>query len=682
MGRMRVNISKVGFVYVLFILMGLVAVLRIIDLQFIHKPDGSLVVAKTSGQREIPCTRGSIIARDGRYLAFSIPEYRLNMDCSLPADTLFNAHIDALADSLARLYGDKKAAEYKSLIVSQRKAGRRYTTLNRKLLTFQEMKRAEAFPIFREGQRRGGIIVEKFDHREYPYDKLAFRTLGHIRNNEPQAVGLEGSCDSLLRGIPGIQPIRRTEHNNWIEDTEALRIEPIDGCDIQSTLDIDIQDISERALRHQLAKSQELEAGCVIVMEVATGEIKAMVNMRKDSRGRFGEEYNYAIGKKGEPGSVFKLATLTMLLDEGKIGLDDEIKAVVNWQYGKGKPFVDDYLRKYDKISVIHGFEISSNNVFRMLAARFYGHDPGYFVDRLNKQLMISRNYRFDIAGFANARIKHPDDGSYWAAADLPQIAMGYTCELTPLHTLTFYNAIANGGMMVQPRLVKNYQKGGVILKDFPVIELGRVCKAETVPQLHRAMRGVVLNGTGKNIFKDCKVEVAGKTGTARVVRPNGNYIGSDGKKQHQATFAGFFPCDNPRYSVIAVIYSAPTHNNFYGATWAGPVVREIAEEIYANSPDWSAPLRASGRLPEIGEYTAMERNDTITGTPDVVGMGLRDAIVYLENKGYEVSFEGGGIISSQNPPAGSKSEDKKIRLTLSEPIRKEKDEEKSKPAA
>lgn len=680
---MKLNISKVGFVYVLFVAMGIVAVIRMIDLQFIHRPDGSELIARTAKEREIPCTRGSIIASDGRYLAFSIPEYRLSMDCTQAPDTLFDAHVEALADSLSRLYGDRKPAEYKRMLTSWREAGKQYINLSKKLLTFQEMKRAEAFPIFNKGRRGGGLIVEKFDRRQYPYDKLAFRTLGHIKDNEPQAVGIEGSCDSILRGKPGIQPIRKTEHNNWIEDTEARRIEPVDGTDVQVTIDIDIQDMAERALRHQLAKSQELEAGTVIVMEVATGEIKAMVNMRKDEHGHFGEEYNYAIGKKGEPGSVFKLATLTMLLDEGKIGLDDEIKAVVHWQYGKGKPFEDTYLRNYDKISVIRGFEISSNNVFRMLAARFYGNDPAYFVDHLNNQLKISRNYDFDISGFAKAKIKHPKDGSYWAAADLPQIAMGYTCELTPLHTLTYYNAIANDGVMVQPRLVRNYQKDGAIVREFPVIDLGRVCKKETVPQLHRAMRGVVLNGTGKNIFKGCKVAVAGKTGTARVVRPNGNYIGADGKKQHQATFAGFFPFENPKYSVIAVIYSAPTHNNFYGATWAGPVVREIAEEIYASSPEWSAPLTASGKLPEIKENTVPRSNDTISaGVPDVVGMGLRDALVFLEKNGYEVSWEGRGAISSQTPAAGALSQDKKIKLTLTEPSRKKKDEQKSESAS
>lgn len=667
---MKMNITKVGICYLLIVLLGVAAVARIIDLQFIHKPDVTKAT-RTTRNDVIPCTRGSILAGDGRYLAFSIPEYRLYMDCIIPSDTLFNNNIDALADSLANFYGDRKAKEYKDLIVSQRKAGRQYTAINKQLLTYQEMKRAEQFPIFRAGRRRGGLIVEKFDRRNYPYDRLAYRVLGHIQANEGKGIGIEGSCDSILRGTPGVQPMRLTEHHNWIANNDSLRIEPIDGSDIQTTIDIDIQDISERALLSQLYKSDLLEAGTTIVMETATGEIKAMVNMKKTGDGKYSEDYNYAIGQLGEPGSVFKLATLTILLDEGKVNLDTEIKAVVNWQHGKGKPFEDHYLRNYDMISVQRGFEISSNNVFRMLAAKYYDNDPAHFIDKLNNQLKISYNFPFELAGFGKAKIKHPNDGTYWSDADLPQIAMGYTLQLTPLHTLSFYNAIANGGVMMKPRLVKNYQKNGVIIKEFPPEEVATVCKPSTVKELHKAMRAVVANGTGRNIFKDCKVDVAGKTGTSRIYMPGIGYTDRNGRKKHQASFAGFFPADNPKYTVITVVYSYPTTQNFYGATWAGPVVREIAEELYANSPDWNEPLREKGKMPEIVTYANVMVNDTIQGTPDVTGMGLRDAVKVLESKGYKVSFEGHGKIREQSPQPGQKSENNEIRLVLAETIKK-----------
>lgn len=653
--------------YIAIVLAAILAVLRIIDLQFIHKPDTSLQIS-TSKERGIPCTRGSILAADGRYLAFSIPEYKLCMDCLQAADSVFYADVESLGDSLALIYGDKSGQDYSRFLISQREAGRRYTVINKNLVTYQQMKRAEeSFPILKLGRRGGGLIVEKYDHREYPYDKLAFRTLGHIKANEVKDVGIEGSCDSILRGTPGVQPIRLTEHHEWIEDLERERIEPVDGNDVQLTIDIDMQDIAERALRRQLAKSDQIEAGTVILLETRTGEIKAMVNMRKDEHGNYGEEYNYAIGRKGEPGSVFKLATLTLLLDEGKVQLDDQMQAKSSWNYA-GRTFTDHYLGKYSTISVIRGFEISSNNVFRMLAAKYYGSNPSYFVDQLNDKLKISRNYEFDIKGFAKAKIKHPKDTAvYWSPSDLPQIAMGYTVELTPMHTVTYYNAIANGGVMVQPRLIRNYQKNGVIIKEFPVKTVGRVCKKETAEQLHRAMRAVVTEkgATGYYIFKGCKVSVAGKTGTARVVRPNGRYE-MNGLKQHQATFAGFFPYEDPKYTIISVIYSAPTMANFYGATWSGPVVREIAEEIYANSPDWMSPVEAGGSLPEIKEYSSARQNDALNGVPNVVGMGLRDGLAYLEANGYKVTFEGHGKIISQSPAAGSKPGNKKIHLIMS----------------
>lgn len=652
--------------YVVMVLAAIMAVVRIIDLQFIHKPDTSLMV-KTSKEREIPCTRGSILAADGRYLAFSIPEYRLCMDCTQATDSIFYADVECLGDSLAALYGDRSGQEYSQFLKAQRESNRQYTVINKSLITYQQMKRAENFPILTRGRRGGGLITEKYDHREYPYDKLAFRTLGHIKANEVKDVGIEGSCDSILRGTAGTQPIRLTEHHEWIEDLERERVEPVNGQDVQLTIDIDMQDISERALRRQLAKSDEIEAGTVILLETATGEIKAMVNMRKDEHGNFGEEYNYAIGRKGEPGSVFKLATLTLLLDEGKVKLDDQIQAVSNWHYA-GRNFEDHYLSKYSTISVRRGFEISSNNVFRMLATKYYGNNPSYFIDHLNDQLRISRNYEFDIKGFAKARIQHPKDSNrFWSPADLPQIAMGYTVELTPMHTVTYYNAIANGGVMMQPRLIKNYQKNGEIVKEFPPITVGRVCKKETAKELHKAMRAVVTEkgATGYHIFNGCKVSVAGKTGTARVVRPNGRY--DDGYKQHQATFAGFFPFEDPKYTIICVIYSAPTHRNFYGATWSGPVVREIAEEIYANSPEWMSPIEADGKLPEIREYSSAKLNDALTGVPSVVGMGLRDGLAYLEANGYRVTFEGRGTIKSQSPAAGSKPGNKKIHLILSD---------------
>ena len=676
---MQVNIRKVGIFYLGFVLLALLAIGQIVNLQFIHKP-GRSYTAKTVREDVLPCTRGSILADDGRYLAFSIPEYRMGMDCVQPDSSVFAQGIDSLAICLANFYKDKKAAQYKKEIVDRRKeglgGGRRYMFLNRRLLTYQEMKLVSSFPILREGRARGGRDEVKVDHRTYPYGRLGFRTLGYIKDqSEIPTIGIEGSCDTILRGTDGLRPMRLTEGRNWIVDTDKETIQPIDGLDVQLTLDIDMQDMAQNALISVLSKTNEVHAGTVVVMEVATGEIKAMVNLEKDGKGGFDETYNYAIGRKGEPGSVFKGATLTTLLEDKKVTLDTEIKAVVTWNYGGGQPFVDHYLDRYSTISVKRGYEISSNNVFRMLAVRYYGDKPKEFLDKLTNERRITKDFPFELKGMASANVKDPDQNTgraAWNMKDLPQIAMGYTVEITPLHTLNFYNAIANEGVMMRPHLVRNYQKEGTIIQEFKPETLGTVCSPETAHEVWKAMRGVVESegGTGYRVFKGCPVGVAGKTGTARIVFPhNGKYQDAAGHKMHQATFVGFFPSDAPKYSMIAVVYSEPTFGNFYGATWCGPVFRQVAEQIYASSIDWQEPLPRTGSLPEADSYKQLQaREDLQRGVvPDVTGMGLREAITLLEKAGYRVNFEGHGVVAAQVPAAGDSIRTQTIALKLKE---------------
>ena len=676
---MQVNIKRVGIFYFLFVVLALAAVGQIINLQFIHKP-GRSYTKKTEREDVLPSTRGSILSDDGRYLAFSIPEYRMGMDCVQADSAVFARGIDSLAICLANFYRDKKAAQYKKDIVERRKeglrGGRRYLYLNRRLLTYQEMKEVSSFPILREGRARGGRSEEKVDHRTYPYGRLGFRTLGYIKDqHEIPAIGIEGSCDSILRGKDGLQPMRLTEGRNWIIDADRPAVDPVDGMDVQLTLDIDLQDVAQNALIHVLGKTNEVHAGTVVVMEVATGEIKAMVNLEKDGKGGFDETYNYAIGRKGEPGSVFKCATLTTLLEDGKVTLDTEIPATVTWHYGGGAPFTDHYLDKYNTISVQRGFEISSNNVFRILAARHYDKNPQAFLDKLTNERRITADFPFELGGFASASLKRADQKqgrSAWNPKDLPQIAMGYTVEITPLHTLNFYNAIAGDGVMMRPHLVRNYQKDGRIIREFKPERLGTVCSKETAGEVRKAMRGVVESegGTGYRVFKGCPVAVAGKTGTARIVFPEtGRYEDKAGRKMHQATFVGFFPADAPKYSMIVVVYSEPTYNNFYGATWSGPVFREVVEQVYASAIDWREPLPRTGSLPRAENYRALQGTEDLRGgvVPDVRGMGLREALTLLEKDGWEVAFQGRGIVAGQAPAAGDSIRNRQITLTLKE---------------
>ena len=666
---MRNNIVRISLLYFLFFLIALVAVGRIIQLQFFDKSvrDNKYHI-KVTRVDATEAMRGSILAADGRYLAFSTPEYDIGMDFSVPSDTLYDNNIEALAEILANRFHERTKAEYMNLFKTCR-TQKRYHKLLQKPVDYTTMMEISQYPILNKGQRYGGFKVDKVDHREYPYGTLAFRTLGHLKSNRDKPkVGVEAALDSVLRGKDGSRPMRLIEHNEWIPDVEEIEIPPQDGLDVQVTLDVNIQDIAEKALLRRIAGESDLEAGCAIVMEVATGEIRAMVNMEKNPNGQFTETYNYAIGRTGEPGSVFKAVTLTTALEDGLITLDTEQRADVLWHYDRAnRTFEDTYLRNYSTITVRKGLEISSNNVFRRIAAEYYGNRPQEFVDKVNNERKVTYNYDFDIPGMGKAKVRTPED-KLWSPSDLPQIGMGYAVELTPLHIITYYNAIANGGVMVKPHLFKNLQQNGKIVKEFEVETIGRICSPAVADTVKAALRGVVIgkNGTARTAMKDCKVAVAGKTGTARVSLPSGGYVDHSGRRKHQGSFVGFFPYENPKYSVIVVVWSRLADKNFYGGTWGGPVACEIANNIYASSPQWNERMVEGTTLPALETYAEQDAaNDTIIGVPDVIGMGLRDAIYALESKGYTVSSSGHGSVISQEPLAGALIDGDKQAVTI-----------------
>lgn len=647
---MKQNAIKVGIVYAIFLVIGIVAIARIVDLQFFDKGiEYDKYGMRLTREDPIEPIRGSILAADGRYLAFSTPEYFVAIDATVAPDSVFDANVRPLAEALARNYKERSADEYVNLLRNRRAEGKGYTRLLKQHVGYDEMKEISNYPLLNRGRRRGGLIVEQIDHREYPYDKLAYRALGYLRSSEEKPrIGVEGALDSILRGKPGVRPMRRIDKGLWIPDAEYAETPATNGPDVQISIDIDMQDIAQKALLHKIENEEDLLAGTVIVMEVATGEIRAMVNMEKDEKGRFTEQYNYAIGQLGEPGSVFKLATLVTALEDKKVTLDTRQPGDVIWHYGK-TAFEDTYLRNYSSITIRKGLEISSNNVFRRIAGEKYGKNPQSFVDKLNNERRISYNYDFDLPGMGRARIRDPKD-KLWSPADLPQIGMGYAVQVTPLHILSFYNAIANDGIMVKPHLFVNLQRGGVVEHTYPIEEVGRVCSKETAALAKEALRGVVIgeNGTARRAFADCKVHVAGKTGTARIALPRGGYVDASGRKRHQGSFVGFFPYENPKYSIIVVVYSRLAAKNFYGGTWGGPVACEIIDNIYAKSPDWFTPLVSSGAMPQIAENQRPAQKDS-TGAPNVVGMGLRDAVYLLESQGYKVESIGRGKIVGQS---------------------------------
>lgn len=590
--------------YLLFLMAAVVIIFRIAQIQLFYRIDDSLsgYFRPRSIKEKIYPTRGAIIAHDGRLLAMSTPMYQIYMDCTVQKSAKgskeekeWRSKAGELAKGLASIYGDKTGSAYYSMIIEGREHGSRYMKIGRSIdhETLQSVKR---LPLFNEGQYRGGIIVEKHDTRQYPYGSLARRTIGYVKDNSKSngnnKIGIEGRFDYVLHGKEGYEWMKITDNRAIIPNADSASVKAEDGLDLRTTLDIDLQDIADNALRKQIADNPKIEGGCVIVMDVGTGAIRAMVNLLRDSTdGTMNESYNMAIGRTGEPGSVFKSTTLMSLLEDGKVKLSDEIET----NHGVLKGFqrdqhIADYERinKTNKISVLHGFEISSNYVFRKLAIDNYGRKPKKMIDKLYLY-KLGEAYDFDLDGFKSPTIPSPDSKS-WSATDLGSIAIGYSVAETPLHTVTFYNAIANKGKMMKPYLVEAIEENGIVRKKLgPSVLNGSICSKSTADTLTRALRRVTEEGTGRRMLKGALCPIAGKTGTSRIVldpkftrKSRNPYEDEKGRKQYQATFVGFFPADRPQYTAIVVIYSYLNREIFYGGTLPAMTFREIADKTIA----------------------------------------------------------------------------------------------------
>ncbi len=691
MERINGIFKKMALIYKLFALIALAVVGKIAYMQFIA-PTDTTAVDIAYREETIEAIRGDIMARDGRPMATSVPYYQIRMDCVVPNEDTFKKYIDDLSVSLAEFFKNKSAKKYKEELVKARKDGKRYKALGNRLVDYTELAQIKKFPILKLGANRGGIIVEQKYRRNNPYGRLAYRTIGFI-NTEGVGVGIEGSCDYYLKGTPGKQTIQKMLGGEWRPVTGVEGVAPKDGYDILTTIDIEIQEAAEKALREQLAKGMGIEGGTAIVMEVATGAVRAIANMKKmgDS---YDESYNYGIGDATEPGSVFKLMTLVSLLEDGYVTLEDPIDGGNGkWSYG-GHTYSDTHA--YGMMDVKTALAKSSNVAFAKLAVTYYEGKEQQYVDRLNS-MKVGERFNLDIQGEGRASIYGPSD-AMWSRSSLSSMAIGYATLLTPLHTLAFYNAIANDGKMMKPYFIENYQENGEIVKNFgPQVMSGSICSKETAREARRALRHVVEIGTGR-FMNNSKFKIAGKTGTSRIAF--GGKIGyeKNGFRRYQASFAGFYPADNPKYSAIVVLYSGETRGNFYGGSWAGPVFKQIADHIYSTSSNWEpvldgnsknvpAPEVATGRLDaqskvlaELGvEFTKVDINErNISGwakfskdtsgnlaatnfstdndsLANVVNMGLKDAVYLLENSGYKVQFEGYGKVVAQEPAPGSK---------------------------
>ena len=601
---------------------------KIFYIQHFYEPDPETKKYFTPGTEPVTLDpeRGTILARDGRILAVSEPQYQVCMDCAVmkkeyAADTVggaaaeqaWRAKAKELARGLAEIYGDGGAEDYYSLIIKSREANKRYVKIGGKI-DHETLMRVKKLPLFNEKSYRGGFLLEKSDSRQYPFQGLARRTIGYVkdnsRSNGNNHIGIEGKFDYTLHGEEGIQVMRVTDNKEMIPISTD---KPVDGQDVRLTLDVDLQQIADAAVRRQIVENPgRVSGGCAIMMEVATGAIRAMVNLTYDENGNLGEYSNVAINRKSDPGSVMKSATLMSLLDDPKVGLrlSDEVPT----NHGMLSGFnPDEHVAEYEwetgkrTMSVLHGFEISSNYLFRKLAIDNFGSNPQKYVDRLF-QYKLAQNYDFDLEGFAKPDLPMPGTAS-WSKTSLGSMAIGYSITVTPLHVCTFYNAIANRGKMMRPYLVENLERDGIVTKKLgPSVLEGAICSRATADTLAKALAMVVEEGTGRRVLGSAVCDVAGKTGTARVVT-GGRYEDAAGRVTYQGTFVGFYPAQEPKYSLIVVMYSYPGSGILYGAGAPARAFREIVDRSWPLEEEGGAQLARRGAVPAWDKKTAMNEN-------------------------------------------------------------------------
>jgi cell division protein FtsI (penicillin-binding protein 3) len=670
----------------LFFLFGVAIIVKI---NYIQQKEGEMweeKARKISLQyRQVNATRGNIYSDNGSLLATSLPEYRLCFDPGVSKEEVYRTSIDSLSMLLARYFGDNTKEGYRRKINDARQSGKRYIILNKKLIRHQDKKRMMTWPIFREGRMRGGVIFEKIDKRFRPFKSLAFRTIGYL-NEDDYGAGLEYSFNDVLAGRHGKALYQRIAGGEWKPIYDGTEIRPEDGLDIVTTLDVNIQDVAESSLLKAL-KDHNADYGCVVVMSVETGEIKAISNLTK--RGdSYSEILNYAVSGQGltEPGSTFKLVSMMALLENTNIKLTDSIETGNGRHRFYDRVMIDHKHGGFGKITVQEAFEKSSNVAISILVDEHFGVQPRKFVDFI-KDIGLTQPLGFQMKGEGTPFIKSPTDKT-WSGITLPWMSIGYELKLTPLQTLAIYNAVANDGKMMLPMIVKYVKSADQIKKEYdPVVLNNRISSNKTLKQVRTLLEGVVENGTANGI-KNAHYKIAGKTGTAQKIKEGGGYT-----RNYYTSFAGYFPADNPKYSCIVVIDN-PKNNYQYGSDVAAPVFKTIADKIYSldmelHKPSLVAQVKDEGVFPIIqaGYYEdinlvcdklkiknlnkdneewvrAKVENNALTFqpqavnpgvVPDVRGMRLRDALFLLENAGYIVDFRGAGRVVRQSQIPGAK---------------------------
>lgn len=640
---------------------------------------------------DVEAERGKILSSNGEPLSISLPFFDIHMDTrakGLKTD-IFKLHVDSLAYLLAtEVLENTSPAAVKKILVKARQDGNRYLLI-KKSADYQMLQKIKSFPIFRLGQNKGGLIIDRMDRREKPFKMLAARTIGLSRNNA-QSIGLEAKYDYLLRGQSGQRLMKKVGHDIYLPVDDVNEIEAKRGKDIVTTINTDIQETAELALEEAIIE-HHAERGCAIVMEVKTGAIRAIANLGFDEQNLLSENFNYAIGNSTEPGSTLKLASVAAMMEENKVDVHTPIDLNGGVCFFYNRKMQDSKIHGIGMSNLEYAFIESSNVGISKLANNLFNTPEGQKrFSSYYQKFGLTEKTGIDLDGEPQPTVKHAvKNKKIWYGTTVPWMSVGYELQLTPLQVLNFYNAIANGGRMMKPYLMEAVLENDIeIQRTNPTILKDSICSPNTLMQLNSLLRKVVEEGTAKSIHTDLYA-ISGKTGTTVT-----NYhLANVDKKEFQASFCGFFPSDNPEYSCIVVIYNPEI--GFYGAQSAAPVFKKIADRCmrpkllagqYLNMVP--KPLLASTGLPvgnygysrdfeqlfkhiELPYYNDKEESwvRTISDKdgihslpqlfvkgqiPDLTGMGLRDALFMLDNVGLKIKVTGTGKVQSQSIPPGT----------------------------
>jgi len=650
---------------------------------------------------DVKPVRGNILSSDGQLMASSIPEFKLYMDFKAGGevkDSLWNEKVDSICEGLHEIFPEKSAAQFKhDLEIGHKKMSQNHPIWHKRV-SYDVYSEVKKLPVFNLSPFKGGFHTEEFNSRQRPFGSLAYRTVGDMFGAKDTArCGLELSFDSILRGRSGIVQ-RKKIMNKYLSITERA---PIDGADIVTTIDVNIQDLAERSLIDELRLING-NVGVAIVMDVPTGDIKAIVNMTKCSDGVYREVKNNAVSDLMEPGSVFKTASIMVALDDGVVDTNYHVETFGGVMDMHGAKMRDHNWRRggYGRLSLPQTLEYSSNIGVSRIIDEHYGQNPEKFVKGIHR-IGLASDLGIPLVGASPARIRMPkknERGQYtnWSKTALAWMSIGYETQVPPISTLTFYNAIANNGKMMKPRFVKKVVKDGEVLQEFPTeVLIPQICKEKTLKEMQTILYHVVSQGLGKKAGSK-SFKVAGKTGTAQVSKGAGGY--KSGQMNYLLSFAGYFPADAPRYSCIVCIQKSGLPAS--GGGMSGVVFHHIAEGIMAQDLKMDvkdAQDSSLVMLPKVKDgnllaadyvltHLGIKTNDGWGGTysngnpiwgtadskkniihltrvnpkekhlvPDVKGMGARDAVYLLENRGVRVKIEGRGKVIAQSLPAGHK---------------------------